>query len=127
MASGEVVDYGMVGDIDAVDCERAHAAARRGFLPVVSPSVVRQVRTAAQHQRRSRSPPRSARRSTREADPLHRRARHPRALDDPHSLISYTDVGRLRRLREEGAISDGMLPKASAIEPRSAAACVACT
>jgi acetylglutamate kinase len=37
-------------------------------------------------------------------------------VDDPHSLISYTDVGGLRRLREEGAISDGMLPKASAIE-----------
>ena len=37
-------------------------------------------------------------------------------LDDPHSLISYTDVAGLRRLREEGALSDGMLPKASAIE-----------
>ncbi len=37
-------------------------------------------------------------------------------LDDPHSLISYTDVAGLRRLREEGALSDGMLPKSSAIE-----------
>jgi len=37
-------------------------------------------------------------------------------LDDPQSLISYTDVAGLRRLREEGALSDGMLPKASAIE-----------
>jgi acetylglutamate kinase len=37
-------------------------------------------------------------------------------LSDPQSLISYTDVAGLRRLREEGAISDGMLPKSSAIE-----------
>jgi acetylglutamate kinase len=37
-------------------------------------------------------------------------------LEDPHSLISYTDVAGLRRLREEGAISEGMLPKSSAIE-----------
>jgi len=37
-------------------------------------------------------------------------------LDDPATLISYTDVAGLRRLREEGAITDGMLPKSSAIE-----------
>ena len=37
-------------------------------------------------------------------------------LDDPRSLISYTDVAGLRRLREERALSDGMLPKSSAIE-----------
>ena len=37
-------------------------------------------------------------------------------LEDPRSLISYTDVAGLRRLREEGAISEGMLPKSSAIE-----------
>jgi acetylglutamate kinase len=54
LASGEVVDYGMVGDIDGVD--------------------------------------------------------------GTHSLISYTDVAGLRRLREEGALTDGMLPKSSAIE-----------
>jgi acetylglutamate kinase len=37
-------------------------------------------------------------------------------LDDPHSLISYTGVAGLRRLREEGSLTDGMLPKSSAIE-----------
>jgi acetylglutamate kinase len=37
-------------------------------------------------------------------------------IDDPATLISYTDVAGLRRLREEGAITEGMLPKSSAIE-----------
>jgi len=38
------------------------------------------------------------------------------ALEDPRSLISYVDRAGLRRLREEGKISGGMLPKAAAIE-----------
>jgi acetylglutamate kinase len=37
-------------------------------------------------------------------------------LDDPGSLISYTDLAGLERLRREGRIADGMLPKAKAIE-----------
>ncbi len=37
-------------------------------------------------------------------------------LDDPGSLISYTDLEGLQKLRESGSISDGMLPKARAIE-----------
>jgi len=38
------------------------------------------------------------------------------ALEDPRSLISYVDRAGLRRLRDEGKISGGMLPKAAAIE-----------
>jgi acetylglutamate kinase len=38
------------------------------------------------------------------------------SLDDPRSLISYLDRAGLRRLREEGKISGGMLPKVAAIE-----------
>jgi len=38
------------------------------------------------------------------------------SVDDPGSLISYTDLRGLKRLREEGRIVDGMLPKAKAIE-----------
>jgi acetylglutamate kinase len=38
------------------------------------------------------------------------------SLEDPRSLISYIDRGGLRRLREEGKISGGMLPKVAAIE-----------
>jgi len=37
-------------------------------------------------------------------------------MQDPRSLISYTDLAGLKRLREAGHIADGMLPKAKAIE-----------
>ena len=37
-------------------------------------------------------------------------------VDDPSSVISYTDLAGLKRLREEKRIVDGMLPKAKAIE-----------
>jgi acetylglutamate kinase len=35
---------------------------------------------------------------------------------DPRSVISYTDLEGLEKLRQSGAIKDGMLPKAKAIE-----------
>jgi len=38
------------------------------------------------------------------------------SLEDPRSLISYLDRAGLRRLRDEGKISGGMLPKVAAIE-----------
>jgi acetylglutamate kinase len=38
------------------------------------------------------------------------------SVDDPGSLISYTDLRGLQRLRDEGRIADGMAPKAKAIE-----------
>ena len=36
--------------------------------------------------------------------------------EDPSSVISYTDVHGLKRLRDQGSLKDGMLPKAKAIE-----------
>ena len=36
--------------------------------------------------------------------------------DDGSSVVSYTDIKGLKRLREQGALRDGMLPKAAAIE-----------
>jgi acetylglutamate kinase len=38
------------------------------------------------------------------------------SVEDPRSLISYIDRAGLRRLRDEGRISGGMLPKVAAIE-----------
>jgi len=37
-------------------------------------------------------------------------------VDDPTSVVSYTDLAGLKRMREEGRILDGMLPKVKAIE-----------
>jgi acetylglutamate kinase len=38
------------------------------------------------------------------------------SLDDPRSVVSYTDLNGLQRLRDQGSLKDGMLPKAKAIE-----------
>jgi len=37
-------------------------------------------------------------------------------VGDPTSVVSFTDLAGLKRMREEGRIVDGMLPKAKAIE-----------
>ena len=38
------------------------------------------------------------------------------SVSDPSTVISYTDLQGLKRLRDSGRLKDGMLPKAIAIE-----------
>jgi acetylglutamate kinase len=116
LASGEVVDYGMVGDIDGVDASVVTRLLDSGFLPVVSPL---SADTAGQLLNINADTVAAAIGGAMDAEKLILCTGAPgilERLDDPHSLISYTDVAGLRRLREEGALSDGMLPKSSAIE-----------
>ncbi|MCX7057215.1 MAG: hypothetical protein NTZ79_08480, partial [Proteobacteria bacterium] len=37
-------------------------------------------------------------------------------ITDPSTLVSYTDLAGLKRLEAKGSFSDGMMPKATAIE-----------
>jgi acetylglutamate kinase len=116
LASGETVDYGMVGDIDGVEPAILDRLLDAGFLPVVSP-----LSADARGQLLNINADTVAANigSAVNAEKLILCTGAPgilERLDDPQSLISYTDVAGLRRLREEGALSDGMLPKASAIE-----------
>jgi acetylglutamate kinase len=37
-------------------------------------------------------------------------------VEDPRSIVSYTDLAGLARLRAQGSLKEGMLPKAKAIE-----------
>ncbi len=115
-ASGEVVDYGFVGDIDAVDPTVLRKLLDNGLMPVVSPlsadddGVLLNINadTVA-----------SAIAAALGAEKLILCTGAPGILadlSDPGSLISYTDLEGLERLRERGAIADGMLPKARAIE-----------
>ncbi len=116
LASGEVVDYGLVGDIDEVDASVITRLLDSGFLPVVSPLSC----DASGHLLNINADTVAAAvGGALDAEKLILCTGAPgilERLDDPHSLISYTDVAGLRRLREEGALSDGMLPKSSAIE-----------
>jgi acetylglutamate kinase len=116
LANGDVVDYGMVGDIDGIDATVIARLLDAGFLPVVSPL---SADNSGQILNINADTVASAIGIAVEAEKLILCTGAPgilERLEDPHSLISYTDVAGLRRLREEGAISEGMLPKSSAIE-----------
>jgi acetylglutamate kinase len=115
-SSGEMVDYGFVGDIDAVDPAAVRKLLDNGLMPVVSPlsaddnGVLLNINadTVA-----------AALGAALGAEKLVLCTGAPGILgdvSDPRSLISYLDLQGLKRLREEGRIADGMLPKAKAIE-----------
>jgi acetylglutamate kinase len=114
--SERTVDYGFVGDIDAVNTGVLLKLLDNGLMPVVSPlsaddkgvllninadTVAAAIGAAVQ------------------AEKLILCTGAPGILEnaaDPSSLISYTDLRGLQRLRAAGSLLDGMLPKAQAIE-----------
>jgi acetylglutamate kinase len=112
----ETVDYGFVGDIDSIDSSVIRKNLENGLMPVISPlssddngqllninadTVAAAIGAALQ------------------AEKLILCTGAPGILDnvaDPGSVVSYTDLAGLKRMREDGRIVDGMLPKARAIE-----------
>lgn len=112
----EPVDFGFVGDIDSVDADVLRKQLDNGLMPVVSPlsadsnGVLLNINadTVA-----------AAIGAALNAEKLILCTGAPgilERLDDPGSVISYTDLKGLKQLRESGNLSDGMLPKATAIE-----------
>src|SRR5579871_4098034 len=116
MASGETVDYGFVGDIDGIDTTVIRKLLDNGLMPVVSPLSADETGTLLNINADTVA---AAIGAALGAEKLILCTGAPGILgsvDDPGSLISYTDLQGLKRLREEGRIADGMLPKARAIE-----------
>jgi acetylglutamate kinase len=114
--SGETVDYGFVGDIDAVDTNVLTKLLDNGLMPVVSPLSADENGTLLNINADTVAASIGAALA---AEKLLLCTGAPGILervDDPSSIISYTDVAGLKRLREEKKIVDGMLPKAKAIE-----------
>jgi len=116
--SGEsgLIDFGFVGDIDVVDVAVIRKHLEAGLMPVISPlsadsrGVLLNINadTVA-----------AAIGAALSAEKLILCTGTPGILErasDPGSVISYTDLTGLARLRDSGAITDGMLPKARAIE-----------
>ncbi len=112
----ELVDYGLVGDIDRIDTAAIRNLLDNGYLPVISPL------SADQHGvllNINADTVAAAIGAALGAEKLILCTGAPgilERLDDQGSLISYTDLEGLQRLRDSGSISDGMLPKARAIE-----------
>ncbi|HYM29589.1 MAG TPA: acetylglutamate kinase [Steroidobacteraceae bacterium] len=115
-AAGELVDFGFVGDIDSVDTTVLRKLLDNGLMPVVSPLSADESGTLLNINADTVA---AAIGAALGAEKLILCTGAPGILGelaDPGSLISYTDLKGLKRLREEGRIADGMLPKAKAIE-----------
>lgn len=110
------VDYGFVGDVVAVDPRVLTALLDAGMVPIVSPL---SADDSGQVLNINADTVASAIATGLGAEKLLMLTGAPGILErgnDPASLVSYTDLAGLARLRESGAFAAGMLPKASAIE-----------
>jgi acetylglutamate kinase len=113
---GETVDFGLVGDIDLVDETVLKKLLDTGLMPVVSPLSADDKGTLLNINADTVA---AAIGAALGAEKLILCTGAPGILADaadPRSVISYTDLEGLEKLRQAGAIKDGMLPKAKAIE-----------
>jgi acetylglutamate kinase len=113
---GETVDYGFVGDVAGVDPRVLTDLMDAGYVPVVSPLSAADDGTLLNINADTIA---AALAVALGAEKLLFLTGAPGILerpDDPGSLVSYTDLAGLRRLKDEGGVVAGMLPKTSAIE-----------
>lgn len=113
---GEMIDYGFVGDIDLVDQSVLKKLLDSGLMPVVSPL---SADDKGQILNINADTVAAAIGAALDAEKLILCTGAPGILEniaDPGSVVSYTDLKGLDRMRQSGAIKDGMLPKAKAIE-----------
>ncbi len=112
----EPVDYGFVGDIDAVEADILKKQLDNGLMPVVSPLSCDESGTLLNINADTVAAAIAAELG---AEKLILLTGAPGVLEDandPQSLISYIDRAALDRLRDDGKLADGMLPKAAAID-----------
>ena len=112
----ETVDYGFVGDIESVNSAVLEKLLENGLMPVVSPLSADSSGTLLNINADTVA---AAIGGALSAEKLVLCTGAPGILenaDEPGSVISYTDILGLQRLREQGSLKDGMLPKAAAIE-----------
>ena len=110
------VDYGFVGDIDEVDGDVLLKQLDNGLMPVVSPLSADPNGTLLNINADTVA---AALAAALGAEKLILATAAPGILEnheDPRSLVSYIDVAGLSRLRTDGKLAGGMLPKVTAIE-----------
>ncbi len=110
------VDYGYVGDIDSVEIDILVKQLDNGLMPVVSPLSCDETGTLLNINADTVAAAIAAELG---AEKLILLTGAPGVLEDvkdPRSLISYIDRAALDKLRDDGKLADGMLPKAAAID-----------
>jgi acetylglutamate kinase len=114
--STEMVDYGFVGDIDSVNAGVLNRLLDSGLMPVVSPLSADDQGTLLNINADTVAAAIGGALSAEKLVLCTGAHGILEELEDPSSVISYTDLKGLKRLRDQGSLKDGMLPKASAIE-----------
>jgi acetylglutamate kinase len=112
----ERVDYGFVGDVAAVDPKVLTDLMDAGYVPVVSPLSAAGDGTLLNINADTIASALAVALGAEKLLFLTGAAGILERADDPRSLVSYTDLAGLGRLKDEGGLLRGMLPKASAIE-----------
>jgi acetylglutamate kinase len=113
---GEAVDYGHVGDIVSIDTTVLRKQLDAGLMPVVSPLSADDAGCVLNINADTVA---AAIGAALGAEKLIICTGAPGILervDDPHSLVSFTDLAGLKRLEQADSLENGMLPKATAIE-----------
>lgn len=114
--SDAIVDYGFVGDIDYIDTDVIRKLLDAGLMPVISPLSSDDAGTLLNINADTVA---AAIGAALGAEKLLLCTGAPGILSDiadATSVVSYTDLAGLAKLRAEGRINEGMLPKAKAIE-----------
>jgi len=113
---GTSVDYGFVGDVVGIDVSVLQKQLEAGLMPVVSPLSADETGCVLNINADTIAARIGAALG---AEKLILCTGAPGILEDvndPGSLVSYTDLGGLARLQAAGSFAAGMLPKATAIE-----------
>jgi acetylglutamate kinase len=110
------VDYGFVGDIDSVEADILVKQLDNGLMPVVSPLSCDESGTILNINADTVAAAIAAELNAEKMILLTGAPGVLEDIDDPQSLISYIDRAELDKLRDDGKLADGMLPKAAAID-----------
>lgn len=115
-SAGDEVDYGYVGDIEAVDADVLRKQLDNGLMPVVSPLSCDASGTVLNINADTVAAAIAAELDAEKLILATGSAGILEDVEDPQSLISYIDRTQLRKLHDSGSLADGMLPKAAAID-----------
>jgi len=113
---GQTIDYGFVGDIDLVDARVLSQLLDDHIMPVVSPVSADDHGTLLNINADTVAAAIGAALKAEKLMLVTGAAGILESLEDPRSLVSYTDLAGLKKLKDQGSLKDGMLPKAKAIE-----------
>lgn len=114
--NGQSVDYGYVGDIESVDSSVLDKLLDDNLVPIVSPLSADDAGTLLNINADTVAAAIARDLGAEKLILATGTAGILENLGDPRSLISYIDRAGLEKLRGEGKLSDGMLPKVAAIE-----------